>query len=110
MTTLVPMEYRLGSLAQIPPGEGREFVVDGRIIAVFHTRSGAVYATQARCPHREGSLADGLVGGATVICPLHQWKFDLGTGSPLLGTCRIATYPVRLNPAGELLLTMEPRG
>ena len=40
----------LGPLAQIPVGEGRVFDIGGLRIAVFHTRSGAVYATQASCP------------------------------------------------------------
>ena len=86
-------EYALGSVTQIPPGEGREFTVDGLLLAVFHARSGAVYATQATCPHRNGPLADGLLGGSTLVCPFHAWRFDLTTGKPLLGECAIAVYP-----------------
>jgi nitrite reductase (NADH) small subunit len=90
---------------QIPPGEGREFLVAGERIAVFRLRSGAVRATQADCPHKQGPLVDGLVGGETVICPFHSWKFDLTTGLPVLGDCSLAIYAVRLSSSGELLLT-----
>ncbi len=100
------MEHTLGSLAQIPLGEGRNFQVAGTEVAVFHTRAG-VYATQAECPHRQGPLADGLLGGATVICPFHAWKFDLTTGAPLMGQCAIQTYPVRLTEGQELVLTLD---
>ena len=100
------MDYTLGRLAQIPLGEGRNFVVDGVGITVFHTRKG-VYATQAECPHRQGPLADGLLGGATVVCPFHAWKFDLTTGEALMGQCGIQTYPVRLSESGELWLTYD---
>lgn len=100
-------EYMLGPLAQIPPGEGRVFDIDGRSVAIFRTRGGAVYATQAACPHRGGPLADGLLGGSTLVCPLHGWKFDLATGAPVLGECGIATYAVRLTEAGEIALTLE---
>ena len=54
----------IGTLAQIPPGEGRNIVVGDRTLAVFHLRDGAVYATQPNCPHAGGPLADGLTGGA----------------------------------------------
>ena len=67
-------EHRIGRLAEIPPGEGRTYEVAGRRVAVFRTRAGQVFATQAECPHRNGPLADGLVGGSTVVCPLHDWR------------------------------------
>ena len=102
------MDYNLGGLSQIPLGEGRNFVVDGTASTVFHTRKG-VYASQAECPHRQGPLADGLIGGATVICPFHAWKFDLTTGEALMGQCGIQMYSVRLSESGELWLTYDGR-
>ena len=98
-------EINLGPLTQIPLGEGRNFEVSGTEIAVFHTRQG-VYATQAACPHRQGPLADGLVGGTTLICPFHAWKFDLKTGEALMGQCGLQTYPVRVTESGDLRLMM----
>jgi nitrite reductase (NADH) small subunit len=100
------VDYALGPLSQIPPGEGREFLVGGRQVAVFHARSGAVYATQAFCPHREGPLSDGLLGGSILACPLHSWKFNLATGDTLNGDCGITTYPVRLDEEAQIVLTL----
>lgn len=97
----------LGPLHQIPPGEGRTFEVAGERVAVFHTRAGDVFATQANCPHQNGPLADGLVGGRAVICPLHAWKFDLSTGEPLGGSCKLTTYPVHLSPDGQIVLIIR---
>jgi nitrite reductase/ring-hydroxylating ferredoxin subunit len=37
-----------------------------------------------------------LVGGTTLICPLHSWKFDLTTGRPLFGDCALKTFNVRV--------------
>ncbi len=108
MTTQTPTEYRLGPLSQIPPGEGREFDINGQAVAVFHTRTeGRVYATQALCPHRDGPLIDGLLGGTTLLCPFHAWKFDLQTGEALMGTCGLKTYPVRLDN-GDIILSLPP--
>jgi nitrite reductase (NADH) small subunit len=101
------LEMTLGPLRLIPPGEGRNFDVAGERVAVFHTRSGEVFATQANCPHKNGPLADGLVGGTTVICPLHAWKFNLSTGEPLLGSCKLKTYPVRVTPDGLIVIILS---
>ncbi len=97
----------LASIDAIPPGEGRNFQVGEERIAVFHTRTGAVYAVQAECPHRGGPLADGLLGGTTLLCPLHSWKFDLTTGQPLQDTCGLKTYPVHLSAEGQVVLDIS---
>ena len=97
----------LGPLADIPPGEGRNYEAAGERVAVFHTRTGGVFAVQAACPHKGGPLADGLVGGTTVICPLHSWKFDLTSGEPIMGSCRLKTYAVRLDEQNRIVLTLR---
>jgi nitrite reductase (NADH) small subunit len=104
------IEFTLGDLNLIPLGEGRNFEVAGERVAVFHTRAGEVFATQADCPHRNGPLADGLVGGASVICPFHAWSFDLSTGDPLVGSCKLTTHPVRVTVDGKIVLTMHVAG
>ena len=96
----------LGPVDQIPVGEGRVFPVNGIDVAVFHTRGGGVYAVQAECPHRQGPLADGLVGGTIVMCPFHARKFDLTSGIGLQGDCNLQTYPVCLDPDGVMWLTV----
>jgi nitrite reductase (NADH) small subunit len=81
-------------VTQIPPGEGRSFLVGDIDVAVFRTREGKLYATQARCPHRGGPLADGLTDGATVVCPLHDRIFSLASGEGIGNECSITIYPV----------------
>ena len=97
-------QTNLGPISQIPQGEGRNFRVGPLRIAVFHTRRGEVFASQADCPHRIGPLADGLLGGNALVCPFHGWKFDLTTGKTENGDCGLEVYPVMLNEAGEILL------
>ena len=103
--------HKIGAVTQIPEGEGRTFEIKGRRLAVFRSRDGRVFATQAECPHKQGPLADGLVGGTLLICPLHEWRFDLRTGQCLNHACRIAVYPTQRNTAGEVeVLLPEPAG
>lgn len=105
--TPVMSEIAVGTLSEVSPGEGRNVCVHGKNIAIIRTRAGALHAVQAECPHKGGPLADGLVGGTTLICPLHGWKFDMTTGEPLMGDCRIETYPVRADGSGRILITVK---
>ena len=100
---------KLGPVDRVPPGEGKAFEIEGRRVAVFRGRSGELFATQAECPHKGGPLADGIVGGGTVICPLHAYKYDLKSGQPLGNGCpALQTFCVELGAGGEMLLFTEP--
>ncbi|MFL6449416.1 MAG: Rieske (2Fe-2S) protein [Bryobacteraceae bacterium] len=101
------LDFVLGPSQLIPPGEGRNFEIAGERIAVFRTRRGEVFATQAKCPHKNGLLADGLVGDGSVVCPLHAWKFDLTTGEALTGSCKLTTYPVSVTDDGVIVVTIR---
>lgn len=98
------VEHTLGPVGRIPLGEGREYLVAGRRIAVFRLRSGRIAATDARCPHRGGPLADGIVGMETVVCPLHARRFSLVTGEDPGGGCGIATHPARIDEDGCIVV------
>jgi nitrite reductase (NADH) small subunit len=99
---------KLGVLSEIPEGEGRVYALPDCRVAVFHARGGNVFATQAECPHKNGPLADGLLGAATLVCPLHEWKFDLTTGKSLNGGCDLRVYPVEKSEDGGLTVELGP--
>jgi len=97
----------LGPVDRIPIGEGREFEVEGELIAVFRARDGGVFGAQARCPHRDGHLADGVIGGGLIVCPLHTFRFDLATGKPIGNDCpSLKTYLVTINDEREIVLSL----
>jgi nitrite reductase (NADH) small subunit len=99
-------EHSIGPLSQIPPGEGRNFLVAEQMIAVFHTREGAVFATQAACPHLGGPLADGLVDARGVVCPLHDRMFSFATGAGLGNECTVTVFPARIAADGMVMLSV----
>lgn len=101
-------EIAIGTLASVPPGEGREFRTGNLVVTVFHTRSGEVFATQPECPHRRGPLRDGLIDDATVMCPLHDRIYEFRTGRGIGNDCALTIYPVRATDDGTLLLTPHP--
>lgn len=95
----------LGSVEKIAHGQGRCYLVAGEEIVVFRQRDGRLFATQNRCPHKQGPLSEGLTGSGKVICPLHAHKFDLATGAGSeAGEC-VKVYPVR-EANGEILLSV----
>ncbi len=49
-------------------------------IALFRTVDDQVFALRDRCPHKGGPLSQGIVHGARVTCPLHNWRIELATG------------------------------
>ena len=99
-------EHPIGTLDQIPRGEGRNFEVGGRVVAVFRTHADEVFASQAECPHLRGPLADGMLGGTTIMCPLHERSYDLRTGAVINGECDITVYPARVTPDGTVMLAL----
>ena len=107
----MPQLVSLGNIEQIPKAEGRKFRVAGIEVAVYRTRSNEVFATQARCPHAGGPLADGLLGDGRVICPLHERAFDLRTGRNLTGDCGdLRVYPVKLASDGGISIELGSEG
>lgn len=70
---------RIALCHDIPLREGRAVKVGNRDIAIFNLGD-RFLAVDNRCPHKGGPLADGIVSGAAVVCPLHAWKISLETG------------------------------
>jgi nitrite reductase (NADH) small subunit len=88
----------VGSVDEIPVGEGRTFAVDGDQIAVFRLRDGSLRAIDAVCPHKGGPLADGLADDRVVVCPLHGYTFDMCTGSEAGGAdMTVRSYAVSVD-------------
>jgi len=95
----------LGPAAEIPPGEGRTYEVDGEMVAVFRLRDGSVRALSAVCPHRGGPLADGQIDNKVLVCPLHLNAFDIHTGCSLTGLPDLTVYPVTVDADGNLVIS-----
>ena len=41
---------------------------------------GAVYALSGKCAHMACPLSGGRLEGHTIVCPCHDWRFDVRTG------------------------------
>ena len=94
----------IGALEDIPLRGARKVRTRAGCIAVFRTDETTVFATSNTCPHKEGPLAEGIVHGAKVTCPLHNWVFDLETGEAQgADEGRIETYAAKVENGRVLI-------
>jgi nitrite reductase (NADH) small subunit len=87
----------IGAIDDIPPLGARVVASPEGNIAIFRTRDDRIFALDDRCPHKGGPLSQGIVHGARVTCPLHNWTIELENGeavAPDKGCVR--TIPVRI--------------
>jgi len=81
----------------IPPSQARTVKAGEQMIAVFRLTDDRVKAVENRCPHKNGPLAEGIISGDDILCPLHNWRISLDSGeaaAPDEGC--VKTYPVKL--------------
>jgi len=76
MATMV----KVAKTGMIPENEGLVVQVNGRPVAIFN-KGGMYYATDDTCPHQGGSLGQGELEDDIVVCPYHEWKFNIKTGA-----------------------------
>jgi methylamine---glutamate N-methyltransferase subunit C len=87
---------------QLEEGKGATVFVNERDIALYRYE-GQFYALDNTCVHRQGKLGDGWMNGPNIICPLHQWDYDVRTGvSRWNPKEKVAVYPVKIQ--GEHVL------
>lgn len=103
--TIATQTISLGSVSRIPVGQGRCYVIGSEEIAVFRQRDGRLFATQNRCPHRQGPLSEGVIGSGQVICPLHGHKFNLKNGAGSEPAECVEVHPIKIVD-GEILLDL----
>ncbi|MDO8360221.1 MAG: nitrite reductase small subunit NirD [Devosia sp.] len=87
----------IGRIEQIPRRGARCVKTAVGPIAVFRTMEDKVFAIEDRCPHKGGPLSQGIVHGAQVTCPLHNWVFSLETGEAQgADEGRVRTVPLQV--------------
>jgi nitrite reductase/ring-hydroxylating ferredoxin subunit len=87
---------KVASLSELAPGSAKAVEVKGKAIALFNVE-GTICATDNTCLHQGGPLGEGELMGEVVICPWHQWEYNVRTGE-VMGdsSLKIATYAVQV--------------
>ena len=72
---------RICAQSELPPaGQVREFVSAGRALCVANV-DGTICVLDGTCPHEGGPLGEGTIEEGRVVCPWHEYAFDVHTGA-----------------------------
>ena len=71
--------YPLERLINLHDGYRRHVKVD-QLDIVLAQEDGQLFIFQSRCPHRGQPLEKASIEDGRLVCPLHQYAFDLRTG------------------------------
>jgi 3-phenylpropionate/trans-cinnamate dioxygenase ferredoxin subunit len=80
----------------------------GKTYAIYRSPDGDYFATDGICTHEHAHLADGLVTGNIIECPMHNGRFDYRTGeakSPPV-CIDLRTHPVKID-VGTVFVSVE---
>lgn len=89
---------KIANTSDIPQGQARKVTLEnGEEIALFHVGE-KFYALKNACPHQGGPLSLGDIEGDTVVCPWHNWQFDLSDGTCIVGLAEgTTTYKIEID-------------
>lgn len=91
---------------------------DGTYVAVYPKGlgillvrvDGELHAVANKCAHMACPLEGGKLDGAVLVCPCHDWRFDVRTGEFLdARELSIATFPTRVQD-GKVHVQIGGRG
>ncbi len=61
--------------------EGSMKLVDVEGVPVLFVKVfGEIFVIDNRCPHMYCGFSGGSLDGYVIVCPCHEWRFDLRTG------------------------------
>ncbi len=87
-------------------GKSAIIEVGDKEIALFNYK-GDYYAIDNICPHRGAPLGEGRIEEGILICPNHEWRFELKSGwcpqNPELST---EVYPIKVHE-GKIYVRLE---
>ncbi|MBV8878622.1 MAG: Rieske 2Fe-2S domain-containing protein [Planctomycetaceae bacterium] len=70
---------RAAAVSELPAAGLTQRLVAGRKI-LFVCGNGTVRAFEDRCAHLGLPLSEGRVDNGVLICPAHEWEYDVVTG------------------------------
>ena len=97
----------IGTIDDIPQRGARCVVTPQGKIGVFRTHDDRIFAIEDHCPHKGGPLTQGIVHGASVTCPLHNWVISLETGlAQGADEGAVRTIPLKIEE-GRILIALD---
>lgn len=86
---------RVCAVDEVPQHMPRKVEVNGRGVLVCR-KNGELFAVDAICPHKNKSMERGVLFQGQIVCPHHQYRFDLETGRCNRRCAPVQTYEVKV--------------
>lgn len=64
---------------ELQEGKMKLISIEGTPV-LFIKQKGKIFAINNRCPHMACGFSGGTLDGLVIVCPCHDWRFDLTTG------------------------------
>jgi nitrite reductase/ring-hydroxylating ferredoxin subunit len=64
---------------KLQEGKMKRLSVEGTPVLLIKQQN-KIFAIDNRCPHQGCGLAGGTLDGLVIVCPCHDWRFNLETG------------------------------
>ena len=91
---------------ELNEGQMKAVRVEGKPVLLIR-QLGKIYVIDDRCPHMGCKFSGGSLDGNVVICPCHDWRFNLETGEyEDLPSYVLKMYPFKVE-AGKIWVKVE---
>jgi nitrite reductase/ring-hydroxylating ferredoxin subunit len=89
-------EWLLVANEQDLPEGGRRAISANSEDVLLLRIEGQIYAIGNRCPHLGCPLTRGRIDGTFIVCPCHDWTFDIHSGELVIAReITLPSYPVK---------------
>ena len=91
---------------ELQEGKMKLVRVEGKPVLLIR-QAEKIYAIDDRCPHMGCKFSGGTLDGNVVICPCHDWRFNLETGEyEDQPSYMLTMYPFKIE-AGKIWVKVE---
>jgi nitrite reductase/ring-hydroxylating ferredoxin subunit len=64
---------------ELQEGKMKRLSIEGTPVLLIK-QQGKIFAIDNRCPHQGCGFSGGTLDGLVIVCPCHDWRFNLETG------------------------------
>ncbi len=80
----------------LPIGKSAIISVGDQEVALFNYKK-KLYAVKNKCPHKGAPLGEGRIEEGVIICPNHEWRFNLEKGDCMQNPyMKTESFPVKI--------------
>ena len=82
--------------SELKDGDPSDHEVAGKKLLLVR-KDGEIFALYNNCPHMNCPFTGGKLEGYTLLCPCHEWAFDIRTGEYVVAPrLKVETYKTKV--------------